>query len=348
MANETLLTIASRTGYSTSTISRVLSGQGEKYRISEKTIEAIKTEAKKCNYTPSLLAKGLRTNKTHTIGLLIPTLENPYFAHMAATIISEAKIYGFTMILVSSMEGAANEVDGLRLLMSRKVDGIIAVPSGVGSKHFEKIKEQNIPIILVDRYFEDSDLSYVCTNNYLGALEATKYLIENGHRNIVCIQGPSFQTPVMERVRGFKDAMSSYGINDCAKIVGEDFSIQNGYLETKVLLCSNSRPTAIFALSNTILLGAIKAISESKLKIPEDISVISFDNNIFLDYINPPISRVSQPVQEIGSLALKLVVQQINNTSQQPQPKLQIQLPPKLILCDSVSVNLKATPATMI
>lgn len=339
MANETLITIANRTGYSTSTISRVLSGQSEKYRISAKTVEIIKSEAKKCNYTPSLLAKGLRTNKTHTIGLLIPTLENPYFAHMATAIISEAKSYGFTMILVSSMENATNEADGLHLLMSRRVDGIIAVPSGVNSKDFEKIKEQNVPIILIDRYFEDSDLSYVCTNNYQGALDATKHLIENGHRNIVCIQGPSFQTPIIERVRGFNDAMNESGLNDCAKIVGEDFSIQNGYLETKMLLCSQSKPTAIFALSNTILLGAIKAIRESNLKIPEDISVISFDNNVFLDYIDPPISRVSQPVQEIGSLALKLVVQQINNASAQSQPKLQIQLPPKLILCNSVCVN---------
>lgn len=340
MANETLITIAKRTGYSISTISRVMSGQANKYRISDKTVEIIQNEAKRCNYIPSLLAKGLRMNRSNTIGLLIPSLDNPYFSNMASTIITEAKASGFTIVLVNSMENEANEIECLQLLMSRRVDGIIAVPSGLNPKPFERIVEQGVSIVLVDRYFTNTKLSYVCTDNYQGAVDATTHLIEHGHNRILCIQGPSYQTPVIERVRGFMDTMAKNGLNEFAHLSGEDFSIQNGYLETKLALNHREKPTAIFALSNTIMLGVIKAIRESGLRIPEDISVVSFDNNIFIDFLDPAITHVSQPVHEIGTLALKLVVQGINNRSKtEPNHSpviTQIQLPPKLTICKSV------------
>ena len=143
-----------------------------------------------------------------------------------------------------------------------------------------------------------------------------------------------------ERVRGYIDALRDKGLDARARIVGDSFSIQNGYLETKLALNSPSRPTAIFALSNTILLGAIKAIKESELVMPDDISAVTFDNNTFLDFIDPPITRMSQPVNEIGTLAVKLLLQSINE--KQPMGT-HMQLQPQLIVCDSVAnILLKA------
>jgi Transcriptional regulators len=335
MANETINTISKRTGYSVSTVSRALSGQAEKYRISKKAVEIICQEAKRCNYVPSLLAKSLRMSKTNTIGLLVPNLDNPYFANMSTTIIVEAKAHGFSIVLVNSMEEEKNEKESLNLLCSRKVDGIIAVPSGHNAKVFEDVIEKGIPVVLIDRYFENSNMQYVTSNNYLGAVEATKYLVENGHKRIVCIQGPSFLMPVKERVRGFWDIVSDSGINDCAKVVGGEFSIQSGYVETKLVINSSDRPTAIFVLSNTILLGAIKAIRESGLTIPEDISIISFDDNKYLDFLDPAITRVAQSVEEIGILSVKLIMQNINN-KEGTSSNIQIQVPPTLIVCNSV------------
>ena len=152
MSNETLLTIAQRTGYSISTVSRVLSGNAKKYRIGDKTVEIIKEEARKCHYTPSLLAKGLRNKETNTIGLLIPSLENYFFSNLASTVITEATVFGYTVIIVCTQEKEQNEAECLRQLMSRRVDGIVAVPSGHSPKEFEMIAEQ-VPIILIDRYF---------------------------------------------------------------------------------------------------------------------------------------------------------------------------------------------------
>ena len=188
--------------------------------------------------------------------------------------------------------------------------------------------------MLIDRYFNSTELSYVCTDNYQGGFEATKYLLNNGHEKILCIQGTPHSMPVRERVRGYLDALRGHGIEQNARIAGNSFSIQNGYLETKLALNSPERPTAIFALSNTILLGAIKAIKESGLSIPDDISAITFDNNTFLDFIDPPITRISQPVNEIGTLAVKLLMQGI---AEKRSTGARMQLQPQLIVCDSVA-----------
>lgn len=335
MTDVTLITIANQTGFSISTVSRVLSGKAKKYRIGEKTAKLIEEEAKKCHYTPSLLAKGLRMKESHTIGLLIPSLENYFFSMLASSAIKEAKLYDYTVVIVCTQENEMNEKDCLQQLISRRVDGIIAVPSGKNADDFEQINEK-VPILLVDRYFETSSLPYICTNNYEGSLQAMHYLIEHGHKNIACIQGPSFQTPVKERVRGYNDALKSAGLERYSNVVGEDFSIENGYLETKLLLSYEERPTAILALSNTILLGAIKAINEEKLKISKDISIISFDNNQFLDYLTPSITRVEQPIQGIGILAVRTLIKRMKGVDENNDSHNSIQLMPKLIIGDSV------------
>lgn len=336
----TIVSISERTGFSVSTVSRVLNGKAELARISKSTVEAIQEEAKRCNYRPSLLAKGLRTSKTDTIGLVIPSMENLYFANLASTIIRDARAYGYTTVTVDTMEDEHNERNGIESLLARNVDGIIVTPCGQDPEWLENINRNIAPVVLIDRYFNATELSYVCTDNYQGGYEATRYLLNNGHENILCIQGTPYSMPVRERVRGYIDALRDKGLNARARIVGDSFSIQNGYLETKLALNSPSRPTAIFALSNTILLGAIKAIKESELVMPDDISAVTFDNNTFLDFIDPPITRMSQPVNEIGTLAVKLLLQSINE--KQPMGT-HMQLQPQLIVCDSVAnILLKA------
>lgn len=336
MAKETLQTISERTGFSVSTVSRALSGQAQKYRISDKAVEIITREARRSNYTPSLLAKSLRTSKTQTIGLLVPAIDNPYFANMASVIISEAKRYGYTIILVDTMENEADEREGLMSLLSRKVDGIMLAPSGSDPAYIEHINDTQTPIVLIDRFFASTTLPYITTNNYQGARDATQYLIDNGHRDIICIQGVPHSMPVKDRARGYLDTLKSNGLGDNARIVGNSFSINNGYLETKLALNLPSRPTAIFAMSNTILLGSMRAINESDMQIPRDISIVSFDDNTYLDFMNPAITRVSQPINEIGSLAVKIL---INSLEDGQRSNASIQLSPRLIVCNSVNMR---------
>lgn len=333
MKKETLISLSERTGYSISTVSRVLNGQAHRYRISKKTIDLITAEAKRCNYTPSILAKGLRTNKTNTIGLLVPNIDNAYFALIASVIIHEAKQHNYKVVVVDTMEDEENETEGLSSLLARKVDGIVVVPCGQDPTRLESINSNDTPIVLIDRYFPETSLPYVCTNNYQGAVDATKYLINNGHTKIACIQGVPYSMPNLERIRGFVDTLKEYSLGDNPIIVGENFSIQNGYLETKLVLNMPDRPTALFTLSNTILLGAIQAIRESELKIPDDISVVSFDDNLFFNYLNPAITCISQPIDEIGTLAIKILIKNMNGDSLNTT---KIQMSPKLIIRNSI------------
>lgn len=309
---ETLSSIADRLGISTTTISRVLSGKTEKYRISQDTSERVMAEVRRCGYVPSFLAQSLRKNKTNTIGLVLPSISNPYFADIASAVIAGAREQGYTTIIVDSMEDERNQQHALRALLSRKVDGIIAAPCGSDPRYFEEIRK-NIPLVLVDRYFENSMIPYVTANNYKGAFDATEKLIQNGHELIACIQGDIESVPNKARVKGYRGALKKYGLENQALVVGDAFSIQNGYLETKLLLSRPVRPTAIFVLSHTILLGALKAIQDTSYRIPDDISLISFDDHLSLDYMTPPMTRVSQPVEEMGHLAAKLLFDYIEN-----------------------------------
>lgn len=332
MKKETLVSIAERSGCSISTVSRVLSGNAAKYRISQRTVARVTEEVKRCNYTPSLLAKGLRTNRTDTIGLLIPNIENSFFANVAGVVIRESRNYNYKVVVVDTQEDERNEQDGLSALLARRVDGIIAAPCGNDAALFASVQEGGMP--LIDRYLPDAGmLSYVTTDNYRGAVMAAEYLLENGHRRIACIQGTPHSMPVRDRVRGFGDTLRAHGLGDRIVVTGEDFSVQNGYLETKLALAREERPTAIFALSNLILLGVVKAVHESGLRIPDDISVVSFDDNMLFNYLDPAITCIGQPTDEIGTLAVKLLIRAVREPGAAPS---HLHLPPSLIIRRSV------------
>ena len=332
MKKETIISLSQRTGFSVSTVSRVLSGQAADYRISAKTIALIESEAKRCGYTPSLLAKSLRMNKTFTLGLLIPGVDNPYFANIASAVIHEAKTLGYQMIIIDTLEDAANEREGIASLLSRKVDGIVIVSSDENADYLEEI-HRTTPMVLIDRHFEGTTLPYVCSDNRQGGYDATSHLIGMGHRNILCIQGVRRSMPSRQRVDGYHAAMREAGLDLTARVVGDDFTIRNGYLETKLALSSGVRPTAIFAMSNTILLGTIKAVRESGLHVPEDISLVSFDNSSYFDLLDPAITHVSQPINNMGTLAIKILMGKINGQS---DANASIELPAQFVISASV------------
>lgn len=327
----TLSTIARNTGYSVSTISRVLSGRSDS-RISERAAAVIRAEAERCNYSARPLAQILHKNRTKTIGVILPSVTNPFFAEMCGSIIQETGSRGYSSIVVVTMENEEEQSECISTLLSKKVDGILAAPCGNDSQLFEKLGN-TLPVVLVDRFFISRDIPYVTSNNYKGAYDATMMLINSGHKNIACIQGDISSLPNRKRLDGFENAMKSAGLLDRAVIVGDGFSVQNGYLETKLLLNRQNRPTAIFALSYTITLGVMKAVRDSGLAIGKDISVISFDDNISLDYMLPPITRVSQATEEMGRLAARILISRIEGGADKTP---QLELNTELVVRDSV------------
>ena len=216
------------------------------------------------HYVPNLYAANLRTGKSKTIALIVPSLSNPFFAAIASRVNTDIRKYGYITIISDSDENPEKEKKKMEKLTAMNIEGLIIAPCGNKWKHIKDVYDQQLPVICIDRYFEDLDLPYVSTDNYEGAFRATKYLLNNGHTSIACIQGIRESTPNRLRVKGFTEALEGSGVNDYS-IVGDDFTIQNGYLETKLLMQQKVRPTAILTLSYPIAMGCLKALKEEKV-----------------------------------------------------------------------------------
>jgi LacI family transcriptional regulator len=333
--NVTLESISKHLNLSMSTVSRALNGQSEKYRISKKTTTLILEAAKEFKYEPNQLARGLRLQKTNTIGVIIPDITNPFFSKIVRWIENAARDNGVSILISDSNEKTEFEKSSVQLFANRKIDGMIISPVGEESEHLINAGNNKIPIVLIDRLFNDLNFPFVGSNNYEGAKEAISYLISNGHKRIGFIQGIRDTSVNQARLKGYKESLTENNIPlDSSLIVGNSFGEENGYIEAKLLLNSSKKITAIFAASNLIALGAIKAISEENLKIPEDISLISFDDQPYSGFLSTPMTTVAQQGKEIGTIAFKLLTDMIQTGKLNNIHK--ILLPTKLIIRDSV------------
>ncbi len=331
----TLQRIADQSGLSVTTVSRVLSGQASRYRISKQTEMAVRKLAKEHSFIPNQLARGLRLKKTLTIGLIIPEISNPFFAAIAHEVIVGTRERGYSVILCDSQDEAELELEALSVLQSRSVEGVVVCPTGRSAQHLAPFAGGRLPIVLVDRFFPDLPLPYVSSDNVSGARQAMELFIANGHRRIACLQGLRGTSPNESRVRGYREALAHHHLPvDERLIAGDSFTEQSGYIETKLLLRSEPGVKAILALSNLNGMGAIRALTEEQRRIPDDISLISFDDTPYFSYLATPLTAVAQSVSEMGEVAVKLLFDQIQSPHR--QAKGGILLPTKLVMRNSV------------
>src|SRR5690606_11818208 len=289
----TLNDVAVHAGVSVSTASRVLTGQAAKFRISPETDQAVRAAAEALSYRVNHLARGLRLRKTNTLGVVAPDLSNPFFAHIVKRIQSAAHGHGYSLVVCNTDESLDLEVEQVSLLHRKRVDGLIALPVGQRYDHFEDWLETGVPLVLVDRCGDGLEVPSVEVDNYRGAYEATEHLLAAGHRRIAMIQGLPGTSTNTARVRGYHDALAAYGVPvDEALVVGGDFRQQNGYVETKLLLQREHPPTALFATSDLITLGVLDALAEEGVAIPDDVSVLSFDDFDFAPHLRCPLTAV--------------------------------------------------------
>ncbi len=331
----TLHCIAKQSGLSVTTISRVLSGQAGRYRISKTTEAAVRKIAKEVNFVPNQLARGLRLKKTLKVGLIIPDVSNPFFAGIARQVTLGARKHEYSVVLCDSQDNNDQELRSLALLQSQHVEGVVLCPVGLSSQHLARFVGGKLPIVLVDRFFPDLPLPYVSSDNVRGAKEATEHLLNNGHRRIACLQGLAGTSPNDCRIQGYKEALAKHQIPvDESLVVGDSFTEQSGYIETKLLLRSRPDVTALLALSNQNALGAIRAMAEEKRNIPEDISIVSFDDPPYAAYLATPMTSIAQSYSEMGDVAVKLLFDQMQ--SMRSQSSGGILLPTSLVVRKSV------------
>jgi LacI family transcriptional regulator len=321
-----IVDIAKKAGVSISTVSRILNGKAEEFRISEKSQLKVRETAKKLNYVPNQFAASLKSGKSNTIALIIPSLSNPFFADVASEINTEIRNRGYITIIGDSNENKELELEELQQMQARNIEALVIAPTAQNARVIKQLYDRGLPVVCIDRYLEDIDVPYVTTDNYAGAIMATKHLLENGHTRLACIQGVEDSVPNKQRIEGFKEAMRQAGLPDYV-ICGNEFSERNGYHETKMLLQRKQRPTAIFALSNNIAIGCIKALREENVSIPDDMSLITFDDHPFLEYFATPLTCVSQPIREICRIAIRNLFFMLANKEIKEK---KILLPPQL------------------
>lgn len=328
--------LAVLTGFSVSTVSRVINGKSEQFRISAKTSEIILKAAADHNYYPNRIARGLRLEKTETIGLIVPDIANQFFSSVAKTIELESRKNGYSIFLCDSLDDISTESELLNLLAGRKVDGIILAPVGTHSDHVTEFAKNGIPVVIIDRYLPDTSIPYITTDNYFGACKATEHIISMGHRIIACIQGKTGISANTDRISGYKDTLRQNNIPvDNSLIVGDDFGEENGYLQTKMLLSKANPPTAIFALSNLISLGAMRAIAEKGLSISDDISLVSFDDQPYSGLLASPMTTVEQEKDKIAGRAVNLLLEMISGKKDIKEIE-RTMIRPRLIVRNSV------------
>jgi len=330
-----LIDIAKKTGFSVSTVSRVLNNKSHEFKIKEETKRKIKEIADELGYRPNKLARSLKLNKTCELGIIVPDVSNPFFANLVKIISKEARQVGFGIMLNDSDENVSNEERAVQTFIEKRVDGLIIAPVGLKFEHIKQLVNYKIPTVVIDRCFKDLNFDSVGVDNFKGAYLGVRYLIREGHRKIAFIQGIPGTFTNDGRLEGYQQALEEAEIPYRDEyVVGDDFRALNGYLRTKTLLNLEDSPTAIFAASDLIVLGVYQAIKEEKKRIPEDISVVTFDDPFFASYLSPSLTAIQQPIKEMGIIAVKLLLERIENNNSEIN---HILLKPKLIIRNSVT-----------
>lgn len=291
----TIKDIAEMCNVSVTTVSLVLNNK--KVRTSAQTKQRILDIAHKYNYTPNSFAVGLATRRTNTIALLIPDISNAFFSQIAKHLESNFGKKGYSLILCNTNDSAAEQEKYLQMLLNRGVDALIMCVANDRSKTMDVLNDfaaNNIPVIAFDRAFDNLDCPLVVTDNKNGAKDIVEYLISLGHTRIACISGSNAKL-YSERLDGYMQALSENGITYDKNLVRNgDYRYESGYTLTKELL--DEKPTAIFVCNDMMAYGAYKAIEENGMSIPDDVSVVGFDDLMFSSLLSVPLTTVRQDV----------------------------------------------------
>ncbi len=301
--------IARETGFSISTVSRVLSNSN--YPVSETIREKVLRVADTMGYQPNIAARSLRTDRTNTIGILVDDLLSPFTPPIVRGIQDYLNEYGFLSLIVNSDWDPGQEQAAIKTLLSRPVDGIVFVEYS-HQTHSDDLERSNKPHVFVHRLFGSPIKNSVVPDDYSGARLATEHLIHLGHRRIGYINGPENWHTCRARLSGYQDTLASENLRfDASLVQPGDWEIESGYTATKNLLNLAEHPTAIFAANDAMALGAIYAIQDAGLNVPNDVAVVGYDNRNFTKTVRPRITTVSMPVIEMGGVAAELLLRQI-------------------------------------
>jgi len=326
--------IARDLGVSVVTVSKVLRNHED---IGQETRDRVLKRIKELNYQPNLAARALVTGRSHLMGLIVPDLVHAFFAEVAKSVSQLLRAHGYGLVIASSEEDPDLEKQEIAQMLARRLDVLLIASSQRTGESFRKIEEQQRSYVLVDRRFKGLAANFVGTDDLAVGRMATEHLIENGCRRIAYIGGNTVST-ALDRLKGYRSALSSANLRVSGKYTicrahADDSGDVTGYRAAQELLALSPRPDAIFCNNDPIAMGAIGAILEARLRIPEDISIVGAGNVRYASALRVPLSSIDQDSHALGTRAAELALSLVQPKGDR-QPK-QVLLQPRLVARES-------------
>lgn len=324
----TIIEVARRAGVSAMTVSRVVNRSGYASPATRAKVEHAVAEL---GYVPNAVARHLRSKRSNTIALVVSDITNPFFTTIARGVEDAAALRGYAVMFANTDESEREEIDYLRMLAQRQIDGVLLVPAGNSAEPFRFLHTQEIPVVVIDRRVVARKVDEVRCDSEEGAYELVRHLIELGHTRIAVITGRRNISTSTDRVVGYERALREAGLPIVPELVTYDsFSLEGGYRQVKQILEEDRRPTAIFATNNFLAFGALRALREANLRIPDDVSLVTFDDLPAEWHDDPFITVLAQPAYELGRQATELLLGRLHG---EKRPKREvIVLPGELIV----------------
>lgn len=316
----TIRDVAEYAKVSVATVSRVLNNKGQ---VSEETKRKVRDAIEHLNYRPNLVARTLYKKTSSMIGLILPDITNPFFPALARTVEDQARSYGYTVILCNSDGSPAKEADYIGSLEQKGIDGIIISTTQANADHF---KDVHIPIVALDRGLSN-EIPTVTSENKNGAREATELLIKSGCQSVVHLQGPRELVTTNDRKKGFLEVVQKVNVEH--SVIETEFDIKAAEETAYQILKQQPQIDGIFAGSDSIAIGIIRAAHRLGRRIPEDLQIVGFDGIELGKLFIPSLTTIEQPIYEMGALAVDLLSKQINK---QQLDKYLYEFPTKLII----------------
>ena len=320
--------IANEVGVSTALVSYVLNNLKEG-RISKEIAQKIREVAQRLNYRPNQIAKSLKTSKTFTIGLIVADISNPFSSSLARIVEDEANKFNYTVIFGSSDENQQKSAKVIDILLNRQVDGLIISPPAGSELQMRGLQEQDVPFVLLDRYFPSIKTNYVALNNHAAACMATEHLIESGSTRIGMINYRTSLYHLQERKRGYLNTLKKHEM-PFRKAWLRQVDIANDKTEiekaVKDMLNLDEPVDGIVFSSNIIAAHGLKYINTLPLRVPDDLALVSFDETEALDLFYAPLTYIKQPLREMGAMATKILLESIVSNNRITQVDMEPEL----------------------
>lgn len=311
MKRITIKEVAETAGVSTATVSHVINNTRH---VETTTRQSVEQAMQELGYQPNSLARSLRSGETKTIGLVVPDVYNLFFADMARRIENLGYANGYSVILCNSDNNLAKQHNYIKTLITKQIDGVIFISAGESNEDLQKLADSRTPIVVADRVVPLSLADVVLLDNEQGGYEACKHLLDLGHKKIACITGPSDVSPSMQRASGYRRALKEAGIEAPAEyVIPGDFTVFGGSESMSRLMKLDERPTAVFVSNDMMAMGAVTAARRLGLHVPEDVSIIGFDDIELARAFNPTLTTMAQPMQEMADIATSRLIAKMNS-----------------------------------